>query len=81
MFSFVESDSLCGRRFRSVVPRWWVTINGQPLNSPKMIRFQELTEDEYFCSEQGVVFVNTSSTEPLVCLRYFGPEVHLRLRK
>ena len=36
------------------------TINGQPLNSPKMIRFQELTEDEYFCSEQGVVFVNTS---------------------
>ena len=56
------------------------TINGQPLNSPKMIRFQELTEDEYFCAEQGakqgVVFVNTSSTEPLVCLRYFGPEVH-----
>ena len=56
------------------------TINGQPLNSPKMIRFQELTEDEYFCAEQGakqgVVFVNTSSTEPLVCLRYFGPEAH-----
>ena len=27
--------------------------NGQPLNSPKLIRFTELTEDEYFCTENG----------------------------
>jgi hypothetical protein len=56
------------------------TINGQPLNSPKLIRFHELTEDEFFCTESGaktgVTFVNTSDTEPLVCLRYFGPEVN-----
>jgi hypothetical protein len=56
------------------------TINGQVLNSPKLIRFHELTEDEYFCTEAGakagVTFVNTSTTEPLVCLRYFGPEVN-----
>ncbi len=55
-------------------------INGRPLNSPKMIRFTELTEDEYFCTEEGartgVIFENTSETEPLVCLRYFGPEVN-----
>lgn len=55
-------------------------INGQPLVSPKLIRFHELTEDEYFCTEDGakagVTFENTSSTEPLVCLRYFGPEVN-----
>jgi hypothetical protein len=55
-------------------------INGQPLNSPKLIRFKELTEDEYFCTEDGakagVMFENTSETEPLVCLRYFGPEVN-----
>ena len=55
-------------------------INGQPLNSPKLIRFNELTEDEYFCTEDGakagVTFENTSETEPLVCLRYFGPEVN-----
>jgi hypothetical protein len=55
-------------------------INGQPLNSPKLIRFTELTEDEYFCTETGakagVVFENTSETEPLVVLRYFGPEVN-----
>ncbi|MFM2170958.1 MAG: hypothetical protein RI957_1187, partial [Verrucomicrobiota bacterium] len=56
------------------------TINGQVLNSPKLIRFYELTEDEYFCTEAGakagLTFVNTSTTEPLVCLRYFGPEVN-----
>ncbi len=56
------------------------TINGQPLNSPKLIRFHELTEDEYFCTEDGakagVTFENTSDTEPLVTLRYFGPEVN-----
>jgi hypothetical protein len=55
-------------------------INGQPLNSPKLIRFTELTEDEYFCSDEGVragvTFENLSETEPLVCLRYFGPEVN-----
>ncbi len=56
------------------------TINGQPLNSPKLICFHELTEDEYFCTEvgakAGVTFENTSDTEPLVLLRYFGPEVN-----
>ena len=55
-------------------------INAQPLNSPKLIRFTELTEDEYFCTEAGakagVTFENTSETEPLVVLRYFGPEVN-----
>jgi hypothetical protein len=29
------------------------TINGLPLNSPKLIRFNELTEDEHFCTEDG----------------------------
>ncbi|MCS7091163.1 MAG: hypothetical protein RMN51_13150 [Verrucomicrobiota bacterium] len=56
-------------------------INGQPLHSPTLIRFHELTGDEYFCCEEGarngVKFENTSQTEPLVCLRYFGPEVNL----
>jgi hypothetical protein len=55
-------------------------INSQPLNSPKLIRFTELTEDEYFVTEDGakagVSFTNTSTTEPMVILRYFGPEVN-----
>ena len=56
------------------------TINGEPLSSPKMIRFRELTQDEFFCTEdgarRGVEFRNTSTVEPLVCLRYFGPETN-----
>ncbi|MGL4552526.1 MAG: hypothetical protein ACRC33_15240 [Gemmataceae bacterium] len=55
------------------------TINGQPLNTPAMIRYGELTEDEYFVTAEaakaGVVFEN-KGVEPLVTLRYFGPEVN-----
>ncbi len=55
-------------------------INRHPLNSPKLIRFTELTEDEYFCTEDaaksGITFENSSETEPLVVLRYFGPGVN-----
>ncbi len=63
-----------------------ITVQGEGkanklrLSSPKMIGFHELTEDEVFVSEAaakaGVTYENTSSTEPLVILRYFGPEVN-----
>tara|TARA_B110000881_G_C18291598_1_gene372512 strand:- start:56 stop:586 length:531 start_codon:yes stop_codon:yes gene_type:complete len=50
------------------------------LNCPKLLRFNELSEDEFFATESaakaGVTFKNTSATEPLVLLRYFGPEVN-----
>ena len=55
-------------------------MNNLALDCPKLIRFHELTEDEVFCTEDaakaGVTFENTSDVEPLVVLRYFGPEVH-----
>jgi hypothetical protein len=55
------------------------TIGGQDLQTPAMIRFGELTADEYFvtadASAAGVKIANTG-TEPLVTLRYFGPGVH-----
>jgi hypothetical protein len=55
------------------------TIGGQRLQTPAMIRFGELTEDEYFViydtARAGVTFANTGA-EPLVTLRYFGPDVH-----
>ena len=55
-------------------------MNKLNLDCPKLIRFTELTEDEVFCTETaakaGVVFENTSAVEPLVVLRYFGPEVN-----
>ncbi len=55
-------------------------MNNLALDCPKLIRFHDLTEDEVFCTEDaaraGVTFENTSDTEQLVVLRYFGPEVH-----
>ena len=55
-------------------------LNNLKLNCPKMIGFHELTEDEVFITEgaakAGLTFENTSAVEPLVILRYFGPEVN-----
>jgi hypothetical protein len=54
-------------------------IGKYPLRTPAMIRYGELTEDEAFVSDEaarhGVVFENTG-LEPLVTLRYFGPETN-----
>jgi hypothetical protein len=54
-------------------------INGLRVSSPSLIRLEEMTEDEVFVVESaaraGVTFENTSACEPLVVLRYFGPDV------
>jgi hypothetical protein len=56
-------------------------MNRLALDCPKLIRFHEMTQDEVFCTESaakaGVTFENTSDVEPLVVLRYFGPEANL----
>jgi hypothetical protein len=52
------------------------TMGNWPLETPTLIRYGELTHDEYFISEaaavKGVVIANTSSTEPLVMLKHFA---------
>ncbi len=63
----------------------WITVQGSgsmgslKLQTPAMIHFGQSTEDEVFitkaAAETGVQIVNTGS-EPLVGLRYFGPDVH-----
>lgn len=63
----------------------WITVQGcgrigkLALQTPAMIRFGAETEDEVFISYEaatrGVEVENTGS-EPLVSLRYFGPNVH-----
>jgi len=63
----------------------WITVQGcgrigpLPIQTPVMIRFGEEPWDEVFitaeAAKQGVVVENTGS-EPLVSLRYFGPNVH-----
>jgi hypothetical protein len=54
-------------------------IGKMSLQTPAMIRFGDLTEDEVFVTHEraraGVVFENTGS-EPLVTLRYFGPDTN-----
>lgn len=58
------------------------TINGQPLESPALIRFGQLTFDEYFVSAQagqaGVTYHNPSAGEPLVVLKHFGPDAAIQ---
>jgi hypothetical protein len=61
----------------------WITVQGSgrigklKLETPAMIRFGQMTEDEVFVSAKaaaaGVVVENTG-TGPLVGLRYFGPD-------
>jgi hypothetical protein len=54
-------------------------VGKQRLHTPAMIRFGELTEDEVFvgfdAARKGVTFDN-NGTEPLVTLRYFGPDTN-----
>lgn len=46
------------------------------IETPTLIRYGELTNDEFFVSEQaakdGVTITNTSSTEPIVMLKHFA---------
>jgi hypothetical protein len=52
-------------------------INGNSINSPTLIRFGQLTEDEMFVSRNaarsGVVIRNESPFDSLVLLKHFGP--------
>ena len=47
------------------------------ISSPSLVRFHEMTEDEFFVSasaaQQGVSITNLSSAEPLVILKHFNP--------
>ena len=66
----------------------WITVQGTGrmgslnLQTPVIIRFGQLTEDEVFISStaasRGVEIENTGS-EPLVGIRYFGPNAHPKM--
>ena len=68
----------------------WITVQGRgrmgklALQTPAMIHFGSETEDEVFITHvaatTGVEIENTGS-EPLVGLRYFGPDTHANLPK
>jgi hypothetical protein len=48
------------------------------IDTPALIRYGQLTNDEFFVSEQaateGVTIVNMSATDPIVMLKHFGPQ-------
>ncbi|HEY9258662.1 hypothetical protein [Chitinophaga sp.] len=47
------------------------------IETPALIRYGQLTNDEFFITEAaataGVTIVNTSATDPIVMLKHFGP--------
>ena len=53
------------------------TMGVWDIETPTMIRYGQLTHDEYFVTEQaaqaGVVIANPSKTDPIVMLKHFGP--------
>jgi hypothetical protein len=53
------------------------SLGNWTVEAPTLIRFGQLTSDEFFVSEQaalaGILVANTSETEPLVILKHFGP--------
>lgn len=66
----------------------WITVQGAGrigplrLETPVMIRFGEETLDEVFITHEAAtkgVEIENTGTEPLVGLRYFGPDVHKNL--
>ncbi len=68
----------------------WITVQGRgrigslDLQTPAMIRFGENTTDEVFISHvaaTGGVEIENLGSEPLVGLRYFGPNTHKNLPK
>jgi hypothetical protein len=84
----VEPGAKC--KLQEPAASGWITVQGRGrlgklnLQTPAMIHFGQETEDEVFISHEaataGVEVENTGS-EPLVSLRYFGPDVHKNLPK
>jgi hypothetical protein len=53
------------------------TLGGHDLEAPTRIRYGEVTQDEFFISADAAdagVAVHNTGHEPLVLLRYFGPD-------
>jgi hypothetical protein len=54
------------------------TMGVWDIETPSLIRYGQLTNDEFFVSEaaaiDGVVITNLSKTDPIVMLKHFGPD-------
>jgi hypothetical protein len=63
--------------YGSIVTQGHGRIAKQSISAPSMIRFGDMTEDEFFvtaaAAEAGVLVENLSSSDPLVMLKHFAP--------
>jgi hypothetical protein len=85
-FSAKELTVLPGRRatvrdsgaYGLIVVQGHGKMGAWEVESPTLIRYGQVTQDEFFVSEaaarEGVSISNPSATEPLVMLKHFGPE-------
>jgi hypothetical protein len=84
-FAAKELTVLPGRTvtIRDAGPYGMIMLQGHgtmgiwPIETPTLIRFGQLTHDEYFVSypaaREGVTIHNPSKTDPIVMLKHFGP--------
>ena len=67
-----------GAAYGCVVLQGHGTMGVWEIESPALIRFGQLTFDEFFVTEQtaksGVTISNPSKADPIVMLKHFGPE-------
>ena len=80
---FLDADSVPaddGWEFQFRRGNGWRKLD---VDCPSIIRFGQMTQDEVFISHEaavaGVTVENHSKTDPLVTLRYFGPDVHTNM--
>jgi hypothetical protein len=63
--------------YGSIVTQGHGRIAKHSISAPSMIRFGDMTEDEFFvtaaAAEAGVLVENLSSSDPLVMLKHFAP--------
>jgi hypothetical protein len=90
-FAAKELTVLPGRTatIRDASPYGMIMLQGHgtmgvwPIETPALIRFGQLTHDEYFVScaaaQAGVEIHNPSATDPIVMLKHFGPNPEVPL--
>jgi len=74
-----------GGAYGLIVMQGHGTLDVWEIETPALIRFGQLTNDEFFVSEkaakQGVKITNVSTCDPIVILKHFGPGAHENMPK
>ncbi|MCX6360456.1 MAG: hypothetical protein NT029_11640 [Armatimonadetes bacterium] len=67
-----------GAPYGLIVMQGHGTMGGWDIETPALIRYGQLTRDEYFVTAEaaraGVIIANPSDCDPIVMLKHFGPD-------